>query len=277
MSLNKKIEIGILDFYRKEESLRLLISLKERLKFKCDIVYYDNGTPEKYSYEFLNSGLITRLVENKKNEGCGPATVQMYEQCKASHLLYLQCDHELVENLTEVQITQMINLLESGVFDCIDLAGNQGLGRFSERANLMNVEFYKKIPKDTLGGPGITNDQKYVEQWVQEYFLKNSCKIAHVSPLFFADRGYYSVRQLKDGSIFKHSCYTKEMWLLTAAPKSRFDVYPPLNDFEWNNIESLIPQWTSGKRGYIPNSQKSHSFSNDSIENIIKTDLIGVC
>jgi hypothetical protein len=114
-----------------------------------------------------------------------------------------------------------------------------------------------------------------VEQWVQEYFAANNCKIAHINPTFFADRGYYSVRELPDGSIFKHSCHSKETWLLTDPPTKRFDVYPPLNDSEWHNIEKLIPTWESGQRGYIPESQIPHSFTNPQIEKMIENDLNG--
>jgi hypothetical protein len=130
------IEIGILDFYKKKESFNLLASLKKNLKFKCDIVFYDNGTPENYSQTFLDTGLITRLIKNEKNLGCGPATVQMYDNSKSPFLLYLQCDHELVEPLYPEQILNAIQWLKDGLFHCIDLAGNQGQGRFSERGTM---------------------------------------------------------------------------------------------------------------------------------------------
>jgi len=271
--LTGQIEIGILDFYQKNEARKLVESLKKHLKFKCDIVFYDNGTPENYSEDFLEEGLITRLVKNDKNLGCGPATVQMYDNCQSENLLYIQSDQELVEPLFGEQIFNAIQWLKDGIFHCIDLAGNQGQGRFSERANLMSVEFYKNIPKQTLGGPGITNDQKYVEEWVQDYFADNECKIAHIAPTFFADRGYYSVRELPCGSILKHSCWTKETWVMNHYPKNRYEVYPPLNGCEWHNIKDLIPFWGEGKRGYIPESQAEHSFSNQQVEQMIERDI----
>jgi hypothetical protein len=63
------------------------------------------------------------------------------------------------------------------------------------------------------------------------------------------------------------------MWLLGDPPTKRFDIYPPLSEDEWDNIEDLIPQWKSGVRGYIPESQRPHSFTNEKIEKMIKEDI----
>jgi hypothetical protein len=275
LDLTKEISCVILDFYREKESRVLLESLSRNLKFKCDIIFYDNGTPDNYSEKFLKEGLITKLIKQEKNRGCGPATAHMYELCETPFLLYLQCDHELVEPLHGEQVMNAIQWLKDGIFHCIDLAGNQGQGRFSERANIMGVDFYNNIPKGSLGGPGITNDEKYVEQWVQEYFAENDCKIAHIQPTFFADRGYYSVRQLADDDLCTiHSCYSKEIWRMTnETPKRRYDIFPPLNDNEWHRFDELIPVWKTGKRGYIPESQVPHSFTNPQIEEMIERDI----
>jgi len=273
MDLSKIITIGILTFEQEKETMECLLSLKRHLKFKAYILLIDNGSKFYDPRKFLDRGLIDELQINKDNSGCGPATIQMYDSCKTDYLLYLQSDQSLQYDLFPEQILNAIELLKGETFFCIDLAGNQGHGKFSERANIMNVEFYKSIPKPTLGGPGITNDQIYVEQWVQEYFQENEKRIAHIQPTYFKDNGYYSVRGLPDGSIFRHSCWTKEMWLIGDAPTKRFDVYPPLSDNEWENIESLIPQWKSGARGYIPESQRPHSFTNEEIEKMIEGDI----
>jgi glycosyltransferase involved in cell wall biosynthesis len=275
IDLTKEISCVILDFYREKESRVLLESLKENLKFKCDIVFYDNGTPDNYSEKFLEEGLITKLIKQEKNRGCGPATAHIYEMATTPFVLYLQCDHELVEPLHGEQIMNAIQWLRDGIFHCIDMAGNQGQGRFSERANIMGVDFYNKIPKGSLGGPGITNDEKYVEEWVQDYFSENDCRIAHIQPTFFADRGYYSVRQLADDDLCTiHSCYSKEIWRMTnEIPKRRYDIFPPLNDNEWHRFDELIPVWKTGKRGYIPESQVPHSFTNPQIEEMIERDV----
>ena len=271
-----KLTIGILDFCQEQESRRALEALKKNLEFKAHILFIDNGTPQGYSQKFLDEGLVDELVINKENSGCGPATVQMYDICKTPYLLYHQSDQELEVHFAAETLTRLLKMLEDGEYQCIDLAGNQGGGNFSERANIMNVDFYRHIPKGTLGGPGITNAEKYVEQWVQEYFKDNGFKIWH--GYAFADRGYYSVRQLgkDDPCILKHHCWTKEMWVLTEPPKKKYEVYPNLTEDEW--IDMLLgqwPRWEDGARGRIPEEDKPNSFTNPQIEAMIERDLNG--
>ncbi len=272
---SNKVTLGILDFYQENESRELLNSLKSKLDIKVHILFIDNGTPKPYSQKFLDEGLVDELVVNEKNTGCGPATVQMYDICKTPYLIYVQSDQKLVEKIGASMMDTFINLLDNSC-NCIDLAGNQGNGKFSERANMMDVEFYKTIPKETLGGPGITNAQKYVEGWVQDFFSDNNLKIANVSPTFFSDEGYYSVRQLSqdDPCIMKHSCWTKEMWLLTEPPKKKHDVYPPLDDEEWELLlKGQFPRWGTGERGYTPKEMLKNKFTNEFVENKINEDI----
>jgi len=238
-------------------------------------LFIDNGTPKPYSQKFLDEGLVDELVVNKKNTGCGPATVQMYDICKTPYLIYIQSDQKLTEKIGASMMDTFIELLDNSC-NCIDLAGGQNDGNFSERANMINVEFYKKIPKETLGGPGITNAEKYVEEWVGDYFKDNNLKIAKVSPTFFSDEGYYSVRQLSqdDPCILKHSCWTKEIWMLTEPPKRRHEVYPPLNDEEWEKL--LIgdfPKWKNNERGFVPEEWKGNAFTNETVEQKIESDI----
>jgi len=269
-----KLTIGILDFFQEKESEQLLRSLKENLLIKANILFIDNGTPTNYSKRFLEEGLIDELIVNEENLGCGPATVQMYDVCKTPYLIYVQSDQKLIQKIDAEGINAMIKILDE--YHCIDMAGNQCQGKFSERANMMNVDFYKNIPKKTLGGPGITNSKKYVEEWVQEYFIDNNCLIAHVKPTIFSDEGYYSVRQLskEDPCILKHSCWTKEIWLLTEPPKKKYEVYPPLNEEEWEKlINGDFPKWKNNERGYVPEAWKDNAFTNTFVENMIKEDI----
>jgi hypothetical protein len=269
-----KITIGILDFFQESESRELLMSLAENLLIDVNILFIDNGTPKNYSKQFLNDGLIDELIINDSNLGCGPATVQMYDYCKTPYLIYVQSDQRLNQKIDADSMNGMIRALDE--YHCIDLAGNQGNGKFSERANMMKTEFYKRIPKPTLGGPGITNDQKYVEEWVQDFFADNNCIIAHVRPTVFSDEGYYSVRELsqEDPCILKHSCWTKEMWILTDPPKNRHEVYPPLNEEEWDRlIKGDFPRWKNNERGYVPEAWRDNVITNEIVESKIREDI----
>lgn len=271
----KKVTVGILDFYQENESRELLESLKKNLDIKLNILFIDNGTPKPYSHKFLEEGLVDELVVNEKNYGCGPATVQMYDICKTPYLIYVQNDQKLAQKIDAPMINTFIELLDNSC-DCIDLAGGQNGKRFSERANMMNVEFYKKVPKETLGGPGITNSLRYVEEWVGDYFSDNDLKIAKVSPTFFSDEGHYSVRQLSqdDPCILKHSCWTKEIWILTEPPKRRYEVYPPLNDEEWEKLLSGdFPKWKNNERGLVPEAWKGNAFTSEMVEQKIESDI----
>ena len=269
-----KVTIGILDFFKEKESEDLLKSLKDNLLIKANILFIDNGTPKDYSKRFLDTGLVDELVINEKNLGCGPATAQMYDICKTPYLIYVQSDQKLMHKIDADTMNGMIKALDQ--YHCIDMAGNQCSGKFSERANMMKVDFYKRIPKGTLGGPGITNDQKFVEEWVQDFFADNNCSIAHVRPTIFSDEGYYSVRELSqdDSCILKHSCWTKEMWILTEPPKKKYEVYPPLNDEEWEKlISGDFPRWGNNERGYVPEAWRNNIFTNDFVESKIKEDI----
>ena len=57
----------------------------------------------------------------------------------------------------------------------VDLSGNQGNGRYSERAHLINKKFYNSIP-NSKGGPGPYANELWTEEAIQNYYEQNRLK-----------------------------------------------------------------------------------------------------
>lgn len=253
-----EISYLVLDYAKPFESRVCLESLREHSKFDHKVYFLCNGgLDQDYAYQYYKDGLIDVLIINKKNIGCGNSTVFLYDACDTDYAIYVQNDQQLKFDLTDGHIQYFINLLNYNNYACIDLAGAQGgKNRYSERASLMNVDFYKNIPKGEkrkYGGPGPFNYMRYVESYVQEYFEKNKLNIAHIDPAPFADLGKWSIREIGDG-IYKHRCDTKQIYILQK-PTYKTEVYPPFNDDEWEKV--LNGEW---KDGDIPEEWKKHSF-----------------
>jgi len=236
-----KIEYLILDYDRPDEAERLLNSIKTHSKFEYKLTYLDNGSSEKYSKAFKDKGLIDNLIINEINSGCGAGTIQLFAQSFADYAIYVQVDHMLHVDIDEKLICAMASFIEEKGYSYVDLAGNQGHGRYSERAQFISPAFYNSIPK-SIGGPGPWSDIKWTEECVQEFMKSNDCKFKSIYnyreygdlPIFL-DCGKWSVRQDKFGVIWRHRTDTKEVNSISGEVNQEYSYYP-FSKEQWYQI-----------------------------------------
>ena len=266
---NPLVSIGILDYERPQEAKMLFDSLKLYAEFDHKVVYVSNGGNQDYVKKFFDDGLIDTLILNKKNEGCGIGTRQVFESCITEWVLYVQVDQYLTALISENCMQMFLAMLghenefrknmvpyDKKLF-YLDLAGNQGHGNYSERAHLINRKRYLSIPNldKTIGGPGPYANHQWTENLVQQYMKEN--KLYFYSLGYFADNGKISRRTYPCGGETMH--YTDEKRLFVIKPlKQRYDDFPNLhlNEVEWKLM--LEGNWP--KEGLIPEADKSSSF-----------------
>ena len=246
------IEILILDYNRPKELEELLLSIDRFCKFKKKVVVLNNGG-ERYADVHQTNRLIDKVIHNQINVGCGLGTIQLFSQCESDYAFYIQVDHELIAPIYQADIKNMVEMLEEKGFDYIDCAGDQGQGKYSERAQFINRNYYLSIPK-MAGGPGALDDLKWTEECVQEAHPKFfTIRLPNGFPPFI-DKGKDSVRSNPDGSQWKHHPDTKVVYCLKK-PTRKF-TFPPLTDNEWNL--AIAGKWP--KEGYIPKAWADNSF-----------------
>jgi len=251
------IEILILDFNRPTELKSLLLSLKEKALFDKKVVVLNNGG-DRYADKFLEEGLCDKVINNRVGIGCGGGSVQLFAQCESEFAFYVQVDHELQLILEKKHIDHFKNAIQEGDL-YVDVAGDQGQGKFSERPFFIKKSDYLKIPI-SFGGPGPLEDLKWSEESIQDYMEKENCFFYsyHETHLGvyppFKDCGWSSVRENPDGSRWHHQPDTKVLKCLKP-PKETF-TFPPLNEEEWNI--AIAGQWPT--LGKIPKEWEAHSF-----------------
>lgn len=249
------LSVAILDHRKPDEAYRLLDSLAINLKVEAEIVYAHDGPAPEYIESFFDAGSIDTLIQTKAAQGCGIQTRRLFQACLAPYVMYVQVDQYLTRPFTEAIFAKCRELLEAPQTFYIDLAGNQGHGRPSERALLMKRDRYLSIPglSDTIGGPGPYADHPWTEALLQEYIGRNQLRFATLTPTFFGDNGIWSIRTQPDGSISKLRTDTKALYWETQ-PKEPF-VYPDLTEAEW--AASIAGTWVDGT---IPERYREHSF-----------------
>ncbi len=250
------LSVAILDHRKPSESSRLLASLTEYLRVSAEVVYAHDGPAPTYVKEAFDFGGIDTFIETNAPQGCGIQTRRLFQACMAPYIAYIQVDQYLTRPFTETIFAKCRELLEDPQTFYIDLAGNQGHGRPSERALLMKRKRYLEIPglDDTIGGPGPYADHPWTEALLQDYITNNQLRFATLSPTFFADNGVWSVRTQPDGSISRLRTDTKALYWETK-PTERF-VYPDLTDAEWD--ASIAGTWVDGT---VPERYQPHSFN----------------
>lgn len=249
------VEILILDYNRPNELSDLLDSLDQFCQFDKKIVVLNNGGCVEKARALKDRGLIDKLIENPVNVGCGLGTIQLFSQCESEYAFYVQVDHKLTFPLDQSAVDMFIRNIEEGA-DYIDLAGDQGNGKYSERAQFISKQKYLMVPKDA-GGPGPLDCLKWTEECVQDADLNRmTINIMHGSRQYpiFADCGYSSVRSNPDGSEWKHEPDTKRVFCLKK-PKEKFS-FPPLSDDEWDL--AIKGDWPT--EGKIIEAWKENSF-----------------
>lgn len=251
-----KISYLVLDYDRPVEAKVCLKSLWEHSKFPFEVVYLSNGGTQDYVQEFYKEGLIHKLILRKSNSGCGLGTRELFKAAETEYVIYVQCDQFLFRPYTEdelnkhIYLTRQGSLVESDRISHIDLSGNQGHGQYSERAHLINRDFYNAIPNGR-GGPGPYQDEKYTEQWVQEHLKTYNYKF--YSYHYFADNGKVSIREYPCGGRTIH--FTDEKKLFIDKPLAKKYNFPNLTDSEWDLV--LAGKW---EQGTIPEKEREHSF-----------------
>lgn len=254
-----KIGILILDYNKPKETEFCLHSIKSFCDFNKEVILYSNGGDQDYVYDFYKQGLIDKCVFNKSNVGCGTATIELFKMCSTEYAIYMQNDQAFQKLLRQDYIDDLITHFNDKV-KSISLAGMPcGPLIYSERAHLINVDFYNSIPNKTIGGPGPLNDIKYSEQSIQEHYKTHGFIHAAVQP-FVADNGVYSIREL-GGGIMKWRTDTKELCIILP-PKEKIE-HLNLTDDEWQTI--INDEWEDWK---IPKSWEKDSFKFWSIENV---------
>lgn len=258
--MNYDIEYLILDYNRPDEALNLLKSIRANSSFKYKITYLDNGCGLDYPSKLKNIRLIDNLIINNKNIGCGAGTIQLFAQSFADYVFYIQVDQVQQTIINEEFVLSMIDLIENHGYSYIDLAGDQGHGNYSERAQFISPKFYNSIPK-TIGGPGPWSEIKWTEECVQNYIKDNNLNYKSVyanvygrNYPIFGDRGKWSIRQEKDGTVWKHRTDTKTVSIISGDIKMKHTYYP-FSENQWNQILS-----TKECKDMVPDGWKNHVF-----------------
>lgn len=261
-------EILILDYNRHNELRTLLESIKKNALFDKKVVVLNNGGNKYGAWDDLRKeGLLDVVIHNNVNVGCGAGTIQLFARCKSEYAFYIQVDHELALPIRQEDIDSFKSVIEDeeNNFCYIDLAGDQGGGKYSERAQFMHVGYYNSIPK-SIGGPGPWEHLKWTEECVQDemdargiggytVLAKVSDGTQQYSIPPFLDKGKFSVRSNPDGSEWTHRTDTKVVWC-NKAPKEVYS-YPPLSNEQWQ--KAIAGEWP--KEGEVPEGWKDNVFN----------------
>ena len=253
-----QLSIAILDHLRPQEAEKLFLSFQEHLHVPADIVYCHDGPVPNYVLGYYEAGLIDTLITTKAPRGCGIQTRQLFQVCMTPYILYCQVDQYLLHPFTTGVLDKCINLLNDPSVFYVDLAGNQGQGRPSERALLMRRKDYLAIPgiDDVIGGPGPYADHPWTEATLQEHMSRNRLRFVTVSPRLFADNGKWSRRSYPCGGQTRHATDEKTLFIERSL-KQRYD-FPNLRltDAEWEEV--LSGRWPI--EGKIPEADRANSF-----------------
>lgn len=248
----------ILDYMKPNESRRALESIKKNAQFEHQVIYLSNGGDQDYVWQFYKDGLIDKLIFSKENNGLGYGTEDLFRFCDTEWAIYWQNDQELIKEMDGKFVENLISFYKGKNFvkpalGAIGLAGYPcGPNVYSERAHFINVPFYNSIPK-THGGCGPFNHLKYNEQAVQEYFAANGLEFKAIQS-YARDIGFYTIRELPDGSIVRMRTDTKSVrWL--KLPKESY-MFPDMTEQEW--ADSISGKWVDGT---IPSKYLSGSFN----------------
>ena len=247
----------VLNYNRPKETELCLKSIKQFTRFNHEVVLLNNGGEDHAAiFSFFNQGLIDKLILRNKNSGCGMGTRELFNDFNLDndYVVYVQCDQFMVRDFTIEEFNSYKEALEKNKIAVhVDLSGNQGNGRYSERAHLTSKKFYNSIP-NSKGGPGPFANELWTEESIQNFYKQNNLKF-FVANLLFADNGKISIREYPCGGRLIQYTDTKEV-IIDSPIKKRID-FPnvKLTDGEWDCI--LNGTWINGT---IPEGHKNNSF-----------------
>ena len=251
-----KISFLVLDYKKAKETKLCLESIRQNARFSHQIILMDNGSGEDYSNDFYEQGLCDILISRKTNHGGGYGQTDLFKICDTKYAFFVQCDQYLAYPIEEQFLKQVIAKLEYENFKCADFNGDQSnKGEWTDRAHLIDVEFFNSLAPFPGGGPGPFNHLRHNENYLQQVFKDNDYKILHITPRIFADNGVFTIREVA-GGIVKMRTDTKEMvWLKKPTEKYSF---PHLTDEEWEL--SIAGNWPDKKIPQI-HIEKKESFN----------------
>lgn len=262
-----KLTVCLTDYNRPRESERCLRSIHQHFTLPRDqwqLLYLSNGGECDYARRWYDEGLIDTHLVNHTNWGGGIALKQAAQAALTKWVMLVQTDQYVIRDLSRQELDSYTDHLhvwglqpDSRVL-YMDLAGNQGHGRASERALLIDRRRYLDLPglDEVVGGPGPFAQQKWTEQHLQEE-CQGFCSSG--VPLF-ADNGAWSERDYGPAygnAKTRHRTDTKRLWVLSPFSR-RADGFPnlTLSDSEWDEV--LSGRWPP--EGKIPEHDKPHSF-----------------
>ena len=257
-----QLTFALLDYERPREASTCLDSIANLCRVPHQIVYVSNGGKQDYVRRWQDLGYLDTVIYNHSNLGCGIATKQAITASLTRWVIYVQIDQFMCRPFEQEEfdlLTRQLSFSHSLFY--IDLAGNQGHGKFSERALLIDRNRYLSIPgiDEVIGGPGPFAQSKWTEQHVQEYMRDAELSFRSVTPQLFGDNGKNSIREYGEeyGGKTLHETDTKKLKILMPF-KKRADGFPnlKLNDEEWRQV--LAGEWPI--EGKIPEADKAHSF-----------------
>ena len=255
-----QLTFAVLDYERPKETLLCIESIKRYCSVNYQLMYVCNGGSPLLGIELQANGHIDTLIVNKNNWGCGIGMKQCIQSSMTDWVIIVQSDQIMNRPFIEDEFNLLTSHLAAHPETFyMDLAGNQGHGRYSERAGLINRAKYLGVPwlEDTIGGPGPYANSKWTEQLIQEYITEKGMTITSANPLLFADNGKWSQRSYPCGGETKHSTDERRLFILKSLAR-RYDDFPnlKLNDEEWRQV--LAGEWP--KEGKVPEADKPHSF-----------------
>jgi hypothetical protein len=254
--LGKKLSFLVLDYNRPSESFACLKSIKEKVTFPHETVFLSNGGNQDYVLDFYAQGLVDKLILSNRNEGSGLGTIRLINFCSTEYFIYMQCDNVISRDLSDVEISDMMRLLDSGNVGAIDWTGLvPDVCSYSERAFMMKTDFYNSNPYHTGGGTGpfqglcLEGSEECNRKWI----VDNGKEIVGWRPYIIYDVGKYALLELPCGGILRRRCDSQQLWVLNQ-PKVKMPCFN-LTDEEWEVI--LRGEW---KQGSVPEKSRPHIF-----------------
>lgn len=256
------LTVCLITYNRPVESEVCLRSVHQHILAPHQTLFLSNGGDHTKPRQWYDEGLIDTLVLNRRNWGGGIALKQAAQAALTEWVMLVQTDQIAVRPFGDAELAQYQHYLtETPRTLYIDLAGNQGHWRASERALLINRRRYLDLPgfDEVIGGPGPYAQFKWTEQHLQEH-----CPGFASTQLLFADNGAWSEREYPVeygvGSIpprTKHRTDTKRLFILSPFGR-RADGFPnlKLTDEEWRQV--LAGEWPA--EGKVPEQDRPHSF-----------------
>lgn len=235
----------VLSFRKPLETRLCLESIRDHAKIPHEIVLLDNGSREQDAWDLYQEGLCDVLISKQNGRGGGVGQTDLFRYCDTQYAYFVQSDQILKHDIThEVQarFIQALSTPELG-FRCVDLNGDQSQsGRWTDRAHFIDVSWFNSLAPFPGGGPGPLHELRWNENYLQEVFDRLGNPIVHIKPVFFADNGVTTVRELPCGGICRMRTDTKAVWWIKP-PTSPY-VFPEHTPDEW--AAAIRGEWVGG-------------------------------